>query len=57
MADKNKNQVPDWLENAVYWASVVLAVGGALRKVMAGEDLQTALDVTAPAGVTHDGTK
>lgn len=50
MADKNKNQVPDWVENIIYWSSVALLLSQTYKKICNGEDLQNALDVTVSAG-------
>lgn len=45
--DKNKNKIPDWLENLIYWGTVVAVVGTTLKKVMNGEVLTRAFDVTS----------
>ena len=49
MVDKNKNKVPDWVENLVYWASVALLLCQTYKKICNGEDLTKAFDVTQGA--------
>lgn len=49
MADKNKNKVPDWVENLVYWSSVALLLCQTYRKICNGEDLTKAFDFTQGA--------
>lgn len=49
MADKNKNKVPDWVENLVYWSSVALLLCQTYKKICNGEDLTKAFDVTQGA--------
>ena len=46
MADKNRNKIPDWVENLLYWSSVVLLLGQTYKKICNGEDLTKAFDVT-----------
>lgn len=49
MADKNKNKIPDWVENLLYWSSVVLLLGQTYKKICNGEDLRKSLDITQGA--------
>lgn len=44
--DKNKNDIPDWVENLAYYAGAVLLFVEAYKKVKSGEPLTNALDVT-----------
>lgn len=46
MADKNRNKIPDWVENVVYWSSVVLLLCQTYKKICNGEDLTKSFDVT-----------
>lgn len=46
MADKNRNKIPDWVENVVYWSSVALLLCQTYKKICNGEDLTRSLDVT-----------
>lgn len=48
--DKNKNKVPDWVENVIYWGSISLVLGQTLKKIMSGEDLTKSFDVTYSGG-------
>lgn len=48
--DKNKNGVPDWVENLLMWGSVAVILAQTVKKVMSGEDLTTAIDVTKGVG-------
>lgn len=49
MADKNRNKIPDWVENLLYWSSVVLLLGQTYKKICNGEDLTKSLDITQGA--------
>ena len=44
--DKNKNKVPDWIENVIYWSSTILLLSEAYKKIVKGEKLTDAFDVT-----------
>ncbi|WP_296692283.1 hypothetical protein [Treponema sp. UBA7567] len=46
MADKNRNKVPDWVENVVYWSSVALLLCQTYKKICNGDDLTKVFDVT-----------
>lgn len=50
MADKNRNKVPDWVENIVYWSSVALLLCQTYKKICNGDDLTRAFDVTQGVG-------
>lgn len=57
MADKNKNKIPDWVENVIYWSSVALLLCDTYKKICSGEDLRTALDVTNKGEINADNSK
>lgn len=57
MADKNKNKIPDWVENVIYWSSVALLLCDTYKKICRGEDLRTALDVTNKGENNADNSK
>lgn len=57
MADKNKNKIPDWVENVIYWSSVALLLCDTYKKICRGEDLRTALDVTNKGEINADNSK
>ena len=56
--DKNKNNVPDWVENVIYWGGVALVFGQTIKKLMNGEDFTKSFDLTYEgAGNGKDSAK
>lgn len=45
--DKNKNLIPDWVENVLHWGSVAVLLATTLKKIYSGEDLAKAMDTTS----------
>lgn len=46
--DRNKNHIPDWVENVIYWASVALLACNTYKKIASGE-----LDITKELGANN----
>lgn len=57
MTDKNRNKIPDWVENVVQWSATALLLAQVYKKICAGEDMTKVLDVTYSGGEVNVSDK
>jgi len=52
--DKNKNNIPDWLESAIFWSSSIYILSATLKKVLNGDSLEDSMNIAITAGESRD---